>query len=203
MAFRELEYQARVLSRFDQYLTELATQKGKADKIAAANAGETDPDLVREVPNFAAKTWRALKEARKLPSSRAHVPHSARADATGRPVPNLVFKVPTGGGKTYLAVSALSRIFGRYLGKSTGFILWIVPNEAIYTQTKRLLTDRQHPFRQMLDVLSGNRVILMEKTDKLDGSEVVCDLVMLSEWKTRLPAFFGDQVSESGGPGAS
>lgn len=177
MAFRDLEYQARVLARFDEYLTELSGRKKEAEEVEKVAAEH--PGLNIPVPNFAATTWRALREARKLPSSRAHVPHSARADATGRPVPNLVFKVPTGGGKTYLAVSALSRIFGRYLGKSTGFVLWIVPNEAIYAQTKRLLTDRQHPFRQMLDVLSGNRVILMEKTDKLDARDVSASLCVM------------------------
>jgi hypothetical protein len=52
MALRELVYQNRVLTRLDDYLTELAAQKKKADKIAAANVGETDPDLVSPVPNF-------------------------------------------------------------------------------------------------------------------------------------------------------
>jgi len=179
MPLRDLEYQARVLTRFDEYLTELATQKAKADKIAAANTRETDPDLLHDVPNFPAKTWRTLKEAGKLPPSRAKVPYSPRADGMKRPVPNVVFKVPTGGGKTYLAVSALSRIFGRYLGRSTGFVLWIVPNEAIYTQTKRQLTDRQHPYRQMLDVLSGNRVLLLEKGDKLDARDVDAGLCVM------------------------
>ena len=55
MALRELDYQGRVLSRLDDYLTELAAQKAKADKIAAANAGETDPDLIRPVPDFPLK----------------------------------------------------------------------------------------------------------------------------------------------------
>ena len=179
MPLRDLDYQARVLTRFDEYLTELAAQKAKADKVAAANAREIDPDLMREVPNFPAKTWRALKEAGKLPPSRAKVPFSPRTDGMQRPVPNVVFKVPTGGGKTYLAVAALSHIVGRYLGRSTGFVLWIVPNEAIYTQTKRQLTDRQHPYRQLLDVLSGNRVLLMEKGDKLDARDVDAGLCVM------------------------
>ena len=179
MPLRDLEYQARVLTRFDEYLTELAAQKAKADKIIAANARQTDPDLIMDVPNFPAKTWRALKESGKLPPSRAKVPYSPREDGMKCPVPNVVFKVPTGGGKTYLAVSALSRLFGRYLGRSTGFVLWIVPNEAIYTQTKRQLTDRQHPYRQMLDVLSGNRVLLMEKGDKLDARDVDAGLCVM------------------------
>jgi type III restriction enzyme len=179
MPLRDLEYQARVLTRFDDYLTELSAQKAKADKIIAANARETDPDLVHEVPQFPATTWRSLKETGRLPASRAGVPFSPRKDGIGRSVPNVVFKVPTGGGKTYLAVSALSRIFGRYLGRSSGFVLWIVPNEAIYAQTKRQLTERQHPYRQMLDVLSGNRVVLLEKTDKLDARDVEASLCVM------------------------
>lgn len=179
MALRELVYQNRVLTRLDGYLTELAVQKKKADKIAAANVGETDPDLVRPVPDFALQTWETMRAAGKLPESRQQIPYSSRADGCGRAVPNVIFKVPTGGGKTYLAVSALSKIFGRYLGQQKGFVLWVVPNEAIYAQTKRQLADRQHPFRQMLDVLSGNAVRLLEKTDALDARDVESNLCVM------------------------
>jgi type III restriction enzyme len=179
MSLRDLDYQARVLTRLDEYLTELAGQKKKADKIAAANREESDPDLIRDVPDFPARTWEAMKAAGKLPESRLGIPYSSRFDGVGRAVPNMVFKVPTGGGKTYLAVSALSKIFGRYMGKHTGFVLWIVPNEAIFSQTKRQLTDRQHPYRQMLDVLSGNAVRLLEKDDRLDAREVESHLCVM------------------------
>lgn len=179
MALRDLDYQIKVLSRFDDYLAELVAQKRKADKIAEANAGETDPDLIREVPDFPVKTWEAMKKSGKLPLSRTGIPYSPRVDGMGRPVPNVVFKVPTGGGKTFLAAAAMSALFGRYLGRNTGFVLWIVPNEAIYTQTKRQLADRQHPYRQMLDVLSGNRTRLMEKDDRLDARDVEANLCVM------------------------
>ena len=179
MALRELEYQGRVLKRLDEYLTELAGWKAKADKIELANVGETDPDLIRPVPDFPLKTWEALHAAGKLPESRTTISYSPRRDGAGRPVPNVVFKVPTGGGKTFLAVAALSKIFGRYLGRQTGFVLWIVPNEAIYTQTKKQLSDRQHPFRQMLDVLSGQRVKVLEKGDPLNAVDVDSHLCVM------------------------
>ncbi len=67
-----------------------------------------------------------------------------------RPVLDVVLKVPTGGGKTWLAVAGVSRIMGQYLRSNAGFVLWIVPNEAIYTQTLKHLKDRQHPYRQAL-----------------------------------------------------
>ncbi|MBH2018028.1 MAG: DEAD/DEAH box helicase family protein [Burkholderiales bacterium] len=179
MALRELVYQNRVLTRLDDYLNELAIQKKRADKIAAANVGETDPDLIRPVPNFALQTWEAMRAAGKLPESRQQISYSSRADGCGRAVPNVIFKVPTGGGKTYLAVSALSKIFGRYLGQQKGFVLWVVPNEAIYAQTKRQLADRQHPFRQMLDTLAGGKVRLLEKTDALNASDVESNLCVM------------------------
>lgn len=179
MALRDLDYQTRVLQRLDDYLTELAANKAKADKIEDANAKETDPDLIRPIPDFPLKTWEALRLEGKLPDSRIAIPYSPRQDGMGRPVPNVVFKVPTGGGKTLLAVAALSKIFGRYLGRQSGFVLWIVPNEAIYSQTKRQLIDRQHPYRQLLDVLSGQRVKLLEKEDPLDARDVDSHLCVM------------------------
>ena len=85
------------------------------------------------MPDFPLKAWDALRATGKLPENRSGIPYSPRHDGIGRPVPNIVFKVPTGGGKTFLALSSLSKIFGRYLGRNKGFVLCIVPNEAIYT----------------------------------------------------------------------
>ena len=161
MPLRDLDYQIKTLAQFGDYLVELTQQKKRADEIA--ELASQKPDLGLPILDFSTKTWEALNDAGKIPASRSAIPYSPRNDGVGRSVPNVVFKVPTGGGKTYLGVSALSQIFGRYLGRYTGFVLWIVPNEAIYTQTKKQLTDRRHPYRQMLDVLSGNRVKLMEK----------------------------------------
>lgn len=188
MALRELDYQARVLKRFDEYLGELVRRKHRADKIEARNASETDADLIRPVPDFAADAWDAMRKDGMLPKSRAGIPYSPRRDGIGRAVPNAVLKVPTGGGKTFLAVATLSKLFGRYLGRHTGFVLWIVPNEAIYAQTKRQLADRQHPYRQMLDVLSGNRTRLMEKTDPLDARDVsggLCVMLLMLQSSNR------------------
>lgn len=177
MSLRDLDYQARVLLRLDDYLAELSIQKKRADGIAAL--AKQQPDLGLEVPDSPLKTWEAMKTTGKLPESRMSIPYSPRTDGIGRSVPNIIYKVPTGGGKTYLAVASLSKIFGRYLGKHRGFVLWIVPNEAIFAQTKRQLIDRQHPYRQMLDVLSGNAVRILEKDSHLDAREVECHLCVM------------------------
>ena len=177
MGLRDLDYQGQVLARLDDYLQELTAQKAKADRIAVLS--KEQPELGLEVPDFPLKAWDALRATGKLPENRSGIPYSPRHDGIGRPVPNIVFKVPTGGGKTFLAVSSLSKIFGRYLGRNKGLVLWIVPNEAIYSQTKRQLTDRQHPYRQMLDVLSGNAVRIMEKSDQLDARDVASHLCVM------------------------
>ena len=175
--FRQLDYQDRVITTLDAYLDVLKDKKVRADKIAARAAA--DPDLGNLGPDFAQEAWDALKASGKLPISRAAIPFSPRTDGCKRPVPNIVLKVPTGGGKTWLAVSAVSRVMGRYLDRNTGFVLWIVPNEAIYTQTLKHLKDRQHPYRQALDRTAAGRVQIMEKTDRLDARDVDTNLCVM------------------------
>lgn len=175
--FRQLDYQDRVLSTLDAYLDLLKEKKTRSDKVAALAA--QDPDLGLAIPDFTREAWEAMKAAGKLPASRAAIPFSPRLDGCGRPVPNAVLKVPTGGGKTWLAVSAVSRVMGRYLDRNTGFVLWIVPNEAIYTQTLKHLKDRQHPYRQALDRAAAGRVKIMEKTDRLDARDVETNLCVM------------------------
>ena len=175
--FRQLDYQDRVLSALDNYIDALTDKKVNADKIAAF--AEEQPDLELAVPDFAKEAWKALMSDEKLPASRAAIPFSPRQDGCGRPVPNAVLKVPTGGGKTWLAVSGVSRIMGRYLDRNTGFVLWIVPNEAIYRQTLRHLKDREHPYRQGLDRAAAGRVRIMEKTDRLDARDVETNLCVM------------------------
>ena len=177
MRFRQLEYQERVLDTLDAYLTHLRVEKHRADEIKALAASRAD--LALPVPDFTKRAWEALRSQGKLPKSRTSIPFSPRTAGCGDPVPNAVLKVPTGGGKTWLAVSGVSRIMGRYLGRNTGFVLWIVPNEAIYRQTLKHLRDREHPYRQALDRAAAGRVRVMEKADRLDRRDVESNLCVM------------------------
>ncbi|MGH8729457.1 MAG: DEAD/DEAH box helicase, partial [Burkholderiales bacterium] len=186
MLIRDLDYQARVLRVFDEYLTKLSAAKTNAD--AVAEFARQRPELKIPVPDYAAEAWTAMRNAGALPTSRAGILFSPRHDGIGGAVPNTVFKVPTGGGKTYLAASALSRIFGRYLGLNTGFVLWIVPNEAIYAQTWKRLNDRQHPYRQILDRAAAGRVRLLQKDSPLDARDVdenLCVMLLMLQAANR------------------
>ncbi|HHN67387.1 MAG TPA: type III restriction endonuclease subunit R, partial [Thermopetrobacter sp.] len=130
-------------------------------------------------PDFTEKAWERLREAGRLPASRKNIPFSPRRDGIGRPVPNAVLKIPTGGGKTWLAVNALSRVFGSFVGRNSGFVLWIVPNEAIYAQTLKRLRDRADPYRQALDMAAAGRVRILEKDDTLNRMDVEANLCVM------------------------
>jgi type III restriction enzyme len=177
---RTLDYQVRVLDTLDVYLDELKARKAEADQIDALRV--SNPNLPIPAMDFTEAAWANLQAAGRLPASRANVPFSPRRDGVGRAVPNVTLKVPTGGGKTWLAVNGVSRIMGRYLAKNTGFVLWIVPNEAIYSQTLKALKNRQHPYRQALDRAAAGRVKVMEKSDRLDARDVgshLCVMVLM------------------------
>ncbi len=176
---RTLDYQQRVLDTLDAYLDELKAAKVVHDTQAEALKALGDAAAGMKPIDFTATAWAKVQAAGRLPASRAGVPFSPRKDGIGRAVPNVTLKVPTGGGKTWLAVNAVSRIMGRYLAKNTGFVLWIVPNEAIYSQTLKHLKDRQHPYRQALDRAAAGRVKVMEKGDRLDARDVDANLCVM------------------------
>ena len=56
-------------------------------------------------------------------------------------VPNLCFKVPTGGGKTFIACNAIRPIFDALPVTKTKAVVWLVPSDAILAQTVKALKD--------------------------------------------------------------
>lgn len=174
---RRLDYQEKVLDTLDVYLERLKTEKVKADSVAKLAA--ENPGLDLPLPDFTEKAWDAMRQEGRLPASRMDKPFSARMDGCNRPVPNVTLKVPTGGGKTWIAVNAVSRVLGRYNASHTGFVLWIVPNEAIYTQTLKAFRNRDHPYRQAFDRAAAGRVKVMEKGDRLDARDVAANLCVM------------------------
>lgn len=93
--------------------------------------------------------------------------------------PRLVLKVPTGGGKTLLAVEAIREYQERFRRRRTGLVVWIVPSETIYSQTVAKLRDRTNPLRQLIDQSSGGRTIILEKGQRLNQSDIQENLVIL------------------------
>lgn len=56
--------------------------------------------------------------------------------------------------------------------KKKGFVLWIVPTRAIYEQTINSFKYREHPYRVMLDKISGGKVKLLEKNDRFTRQDI-------------------------------
>lgn len=84
-------------------------------------------------------------------------------------VPNLCFKVPTGGGKTLLACASLQPIFASLPPQKIKAVVWLVPSEAILTQTLKALKDPRHPYRQKIDADFNGRVSVYSKQELLNG----------------------------------
>lgn len=84
-------------------------------------------------------------------------------------VPNLCFKVPTGGGKTFIACNAIRSVFAALPVSKAKAVVWLVPSDAILTQTVRALKNPDHPYRQKIDVDFGGRVEVYTKQELLNG----------------------------------
>lgn len=65
-------------------------------------------------------------------------------------MPYFCLRVPTGGGKTWLAAKSVSLINTHLLSTEYSVILWLVPSNAIREQTLRALKDRHHPYHLAL-----------------------------------------------------
>ena len=65
-------------------------------------------------------------------------------------MPYFCLRVPTGGGKTWLAAKSVLSVNSHLLGVEHSVILWLVPSNAIREQTLKALKDRQHPYFQAL-----------------------------------------------------
>lgn len=85
--------------------------------------------------------------------------------------PHVCFKVPTGGGKTFLACNSLKTIFGNLPSKKAKVVVWLVPSDAILTQTLKNLSNPEHSYRQKIETDFNGRVQVYSKQQVLDGQQ--------------------------------
>ena len=81
-------------------------------------------------------------------------------------VPNsahVCVKVPTAGGKTFIAVNALHSIFSAYDTSKTKAVIWLVPWSNLLQQTVNALSNPEHPYRQKLNALFNHKVEIYQK----------------------------------------
>lgn len=92
-------------------------------------------------------------------------------------VPHVCMKVPTGGGKTFIACVSVKRIFDALPTGKPQVVVWLVPSDSILSQTIRTLSDVDHPYRQKLDQDFDGRVGVYTKEMLLNGQNFSPDTV--------------------------
>ncbi len=152
------EYQERTLREVKGFLQQLSFWRGKA------LAGE------EWLFDFAGKAWAKAGVGRT---------YQKKKDGLGRPLPVFCLKIPTGGGKTLLAVKTVDLVQSLYLKRQSGLVVWIAPTQQIYRQTMQRLKDRDDPCRQHLDMVSAGTTLILEKTDGFTLQDVDDHLVVL------------------------
>lgn len=83
---------------------------------------------------------------------------------------HLSIKVPTAGGKTFIACHALKTIFDAMPLHKTKAVVWLVPWSNLLDQTVKNLSDPEHPYCRKLNSLFQNRVSVYEKKDLLQAA---------------------------------
>jgi type III restriction enzyme len=155
------EYQSETLKAVRVYLEALAEWRAKEAKLRA-----TDPDLGFD---WTAKAWEKVKGTTYFP----------RHNGLKQPLPSFCLKIPTGGGKTLLATKTVDLVNTHFRKSNRGLVLWIVPTTQIYNQTLAALKDRDHAYRQTLDVASGARTLILERTQHFTPSDIKQNLCVL------------------------
>lgn len=85
-------------------------------------------------------------------------------------VPHICIKVPTAGGKTFIACNAIKTIFDAFDYNRPKAVVWLVPSITILDQTIKNLKDSSHPYRQKINSHFGNKVEVFDKAALLQGS---------------------------------
>ncbi len=134
------DYQARVLGDLAAYLDVL----------------DGTPDLAQAFKNY--WTGKGVRVGGETTQLSGMDPYKNTVPG----VPHICAKVPTAGGKTFIAVNALDTIFNALAKRSPRrpkLVVWLVPSLTILDQTVKALGSPEHPYRKRLDQLFRHRVV--------------------------------------------
>ena len=87
-------------------------------------------------------------------------------------VPRVTVKVPTAGGKTFIACNAIRTIFDKLPSVKSKVVAWFVPSDTILKQTYENLSNPNHPYRQRIDSLFNGAVRVIDKETALSGTGI-------------------------------
>lgn len=86
-------------------------------------------------------------------------------------IPYVCLRLPTGGGKTFLAACTIPLVNKEYLGRVNSLVVWLVPTTAILEQTYNCLNYKMHPYRRILDDAFEGNVRILKIDDALSISK--------------------------------
>ena len=135
----------------------------------------------RDPLDFCEEAWKELKPGEDW---------KKRKDGCGNSIPHVCLKIPTGGGKTLIATHAVRYINDYY---NTGFVLWVMPSDAIYEQTRRNFKNTNHAYHRILKHAARNhaekpRAKILERKDtfsRLDIKQNFSVLLLMLQASTR------------------
>lgn len=166
MSFLLKEYQRRTVQQMEEYFRGLAQAKKEYEEV---------PEKFRKkLGDFAEDAWHQL-----FPEGNPNNAYKSRKTGHGKYCPHFCLKLPTGGGKTLMATYAIDSYLRYIRGKRTGFVLWIVPSEQIYSQTLEALKDRSHSYREKLDDIARGNVKIVTKKDTFTPQDIQNGLAIL------------------------
>ena len=157
-------YQVKVVNTLKQFY-----QTSRDTKNSFEPARKALPENMRNTLNWVEPVFKSVSK-----------PYKDKCNTgLGEYYPRIVLKIPTGGGKTLLAVEAIREYQNLFAQKRTGLIVWIVPTETIYSQTVQKLRDKSNYLRQLLDQCSGGKTVILEKGQRLTTQDIEENLVVL------------------------
>lgn len=127
-------------------------------------------DILREKNNLNT-AYRAFWQRRNISvDNKEGYLHPYDNSITG--VPRVMVKVPTAGGKTFIACNAIKTIFDKLPSVKSKVVAWFVPSDTILKQTFANLNNPNHPYRQRIDSLFNGAVRVVDKDMALSGTGI-------------------------------
>ncbi len=170
-------YQQKVVDTLQRFLTtaQQNRQSIRQEQQQLEQARAALPENLRHlVPTSPVANW-----VRKTFVDLGLALNDVSINGLSEPYPRVCVKVPTGGGKTLLAVETIREYQNEFARRRTGLIVWVVPSETIYTQTVSRLRDKSQYLRQLLDQCSGGHTLILEKGQRLTEQDLTENLVVL------------------------
>ncbi len=149
-AFAPKDYQGRVLDSVRRYF-ELCNASGNANTAFYQVTGEL---------------WGRNQPFNPLPGFAPDMPY-------------FCLRVPTGGGKTFLAASSVSLVNTHLLRNEYSLVLWLVPGDTIRDQTLKALRNPAHPYHHALKQAGAVTVMDLDEAKSLTRATLDTSTVVI------------------------